>query len=269
VYRVQPNGGAASAVNHGIRVARGRYIAIHNADDVCLPTRLEEEAAVLDGDPEVEMVYSQALFFLGTGRPLRLWGGPPCPLSPEQTFYRLYEDENFIPNPSVMFKRRHLTDDQPFPERYRISEDYIHHLRVAHDYPIHCIERPLVKIRHDDEHEHLMGDVEGMFRADRAVHRQIYEEFRLRSPRITWRRYAGAERNQCIREASFYLESGRYGLALRRLVEASGWGPLDGRLPRLFLMAMLKPVVPAPAWQATRKMIRKRRALPSTEADQR
>jgi glycosyltransferase involved in cell wall biosynthesis len=55
-YIEQPNLGAASARNAGIRRAKGEYIAFLDADDVCLPGRLSLEADILEQQPEVGLV---------------------------------------------------------------------------------------------------------------------------------------------------------------------------------------------------------------------
>src|SRR5690606_32344691 len=52
------NGGVATALNAGMREARGRYLAICDADDVQLSHRFAAHAAVLDQEPEVAQVFS-------------------------------------------------------------------------------------------------------------------------------------------------------------------------------------------------------------------
>lgn len=49
--------GPADAVNKGLRMARGEYIAIQNADDVFLPDALTAAAAVLQQNPQASFVY--------------------------------------------------------------------------------------------------------------------------------------------------------------------------------------------------------------------
>ena len=46
--------------NTGVKNAKGDYIIILSADDWLLPTALEEEVEILDNNPEIAMVYSQA-----------------------------------------------------------------------------------------------------------------------------------------------------------------------------------------------------------------
>jgi glycosyltransferase involved in cell wall biosynthesis len=52
----QSNQGCASARNHAINLAKGKYIAIMDADDVSLPDRLKKTVAYLDQHPEVVLV---------------------------------------------------------------------------------------------------------------------------------------------------------------------------------------------------------------------
>ncbi len=56
VSALATNGGYPVAMNHGIAMARGRYLARMDADDVCRPARLEREVALLEDDPRLAFV---------------------------------------------------------------------------------------------------------------------------------------------------------------------------------------------------------------------
>lgn len=59
----QANQGLAATLNIGITMARGRYIARHDQDDISLPTRLEHQLAYLEAHPEVDLVGCRAVVF--------------------------------------------------------------------------------------------------------------------------------------------------------------------------------------------------------------
>jgi hypothetical protein len=57
-YLKKTNGGVASALNAGIRAARGKYVSTCDADDVQHPWRLPAQAAVLEKYTDVAQVFS-------------------------------------------------------------------------------------------------------------------------------------------------------------------------------------------------------------------
>jgi glycosyltransferase involved in cell wall biosynthesis len=64
--------GVAATRNVGLGVARGRRIAILDADDLCLPERLERQVAFLDSHPGLAAVASRPILFVEQGRPMGL-----------------------------------------------------------------------------------------------------------------------------------------------------------------------------------------------------
>jgi len=56
-YVFKPNGGQASAFNYGIERARGEYIALLDADDYWLPSKVRRVVAEFDSHPDAGLVY--------------------------------------------------------------------------------------------------------------------------------------------------------------------------------------------------------------------
>jgi glycosyltransferase involved in cell wall biosynthesis len=57
------NCGMSASRNRGIAAARGRYLALLDADDVYLPERLQHHVEILERQPDVAMVYGPTLYW--------------------------------------------------------------------------------------------------------------------------------------------------------------------------------------------------------------
>jgi len=62
-YVRQENSSAASARNHGVRLARGEFIAFLDSDDLFTPDRLEWQIAALRNEPRAVLAYGQTYNF--------------------------------------------------------------------------------------------------------------------------------------------------------------------------------------------------------------
>ena len=67
--RIVPTGGVgiARALNIGLSVASGKYIARHDADDESLPTRFARQMAFLETNPEIDIVATAAEYIDSNG----------------------------------------------------------------------------------------------------------------------------------------------------------------------------------------------------------
>jgi len=71
-FRVVAGGqreGLAARLNQAIELARGRYLARMDADDIAYPERLERQFAYLQAHPEVDLLGAGMMVFAGDGRP--------------------------------------------------------------------------------------------------------------------------------------------------------------------------------------------------------
>ena len=67
------NQGLATRLNQCVDLARGRYFARMDADDVSYPERLERQVNYLQEHPEIDLLGTRALLFKGEGNPFGLY----------------------------------------------------------------------------------------------------------------------------------------------------------------------------------------------------
>lgn len=88
IYIKQDNQGTGAARNTGIRAARGQFISILDGDDFWEPEYLEVQLGVIEQDPNVGVVYSDAVLF-GEGDSVGRRFMDVCPSEGEVTFESL------------------------------------------------------------------------------------------------------------------------------------------------------------------------------------
>lgn len=165
--------GIANAVNAGLESARGKYIAFQDADDVSSIGRFEIEMEILENNPNVEMVFSKANTINELGRKVSTFGGinKGGVINQNQCFYELFVHGNFIPNPSVMMKRRHILDNRLFDEKIKFCNDYLHHLLLSMEWDIFQIDEPLVNIRRFTGHSNATSNlIENIYSLEYIIH---------------------------------------------------------------------------------------------------
>jgi len=143
-YRWQPNAGVSAARNHGLALARGRYLALLDSDDVWLPSKTRLQAAWLDAHPGYGMVVCDVARVDRNGHDIDVLQRRR--ILPEDGWASrwIMHDPVLVPA-SAMFRREVLDDVGGFDESLATAEDLEFHLRVARRWRIGVIAQPLVR----------------------------------------------------------------------------------------------------------------------------
>jgi glycosyltransferase involved in cell wall biosynthesis len=144
-YVYQENAGLSAARNHGIRLAKGKYIAFLDSDDLFMPTKLEKQVVALDENPEVAFVHSGYSKFDNSGRDLGYrdtsvisgWVYPEI----------LLQWSVLIAVPCVLVRASILGDVNGFDENMGWAEDLDLWRRISMCCPIMVIPEVLTKVR--------------------------------------------------------------------------------------------------------------------------
>ncbi len=154
----QENRGAHAALNRGLDLARGQWLATINSDDRWAPSRLRRTTAVLQGDPEAALVGSWIQVIDEAGHPLSVKQGyenlDPWPVpDPSRTFKAdgdlrtaLLQQNYWATTSNYVFPRTTWETHGPFrPLRYAHDWDFA--LGVQRERRAHLLEEPLLEYR--------------------------------------------------------------------------------------------------------------------------
>jgi glycosyltransferase involved in cell wall biosynthesis len=129
-YIKQENGGPSSARNAGILQAKGEYVAFLDCDDAWHPSYLEEQLALLRADPELDLIYCDALL-IGTSPNA---GKTVMEINPSHgavTLESLLKLDCSVITSCTVVRRQCLLDAGLFDVDRRCCEDYDMWVRIA------------------------------------------------------------------------------------------------------------------------------------------
>lgn len=196
-YVYQSNGGVSAARNHGIRLARGEYIALLDSDDIWKPWKTELQVRVLQERSEVGMVWTDMEAVNQDGQLVA-----PRFLRKMYGAYRWYPDDeslfpqsfllsnsnkeyssmrppgkvcigdifspmmmgNLVHTSTVLMRRERLACVGFFPETFRHGgEDYPFHLRTCHEGPVAFVDVASIFYRVGGRDQFTAMDINAFF----------------------------------------------------------------------------------------------------------
>ena len=125
----RPNTGITRALNEMVGLARGRYLARMDSDDIAVPERFAKQVAYLDAHPECVIVGSRVMLMDPYGSPVAPSGHK---LTHEEIDHELLTQSGWaLVHPSVMMRRSAVERIGGYDERWKHCEDHDLFLRLA------------------------------------------------------------------------------------------------------------------------------------------
>lgn len=120
--------GVTAALNHGLLFCEGEFIARMDADDICVPMRLERQRECLCANPALVAVGSAVLRIDDEGAPIAVGRWPEKHADIDA---RLLRGEGGLPHPAAMMRRRALLQVGGYRLEYPYAQDKDLWLRLA------------------------------------------------------------------------------------------------------------------------------------------
>ena len=144
VYHRQDNAGVSAARNTGMRLARGRYFALLDSDDLWRPEKTARQFDWLETHPDFGMVLCDVVRVDADGTPYDVFHRREVLREDGWALRWLLRNPSLVPA-SVMFRREVFENVGGFDTTLRTAEDIDFHLRVARHWKIGVIEAELVE----------------------------------------------------------------------------------------------------------------------------
>jgi glycosyltransferase involved in cell wall biosynthesis len=142
VWLSEPDRGQTQAVNKGLARASGELVGWLNGDDAYIPEAVDRAVGHLLGHPEVGAVFGGMHVVNERGAVRRRY-------RPGRYSWRRYLFfGDYIPTPSIIFRRRLLERIGRLDERYADAADYDFYLRLFHSARVERRDEALVRFRY-------------------------------------------------------------------------------------------------------------------------
>lgn len=154
------NSGLADSLNQGILVARGKWIARLDADDICEPNRLESQITFAQQNPDVVFVGSGHSIINSDGN---VEGVHYYPTSHEQLLSNLIAIRKYPAHSSAFYKTEVVRSLGGYRPRMKRSQDWDLWLRTSEMGNLASLRDPLIRLRYHPEQISDIGGTKGQF----------------------------------------------------------------------------------------------------------
>ncbi len=222
-YIYQENRGPSAARNAGIRVARGKYIALLDSDDLWLEDYLRHQVEFIEQNPAIDLVCADAyLFGEGAGRLSTRTFLDSTHSKEPITFERLLRWDCSILTSGVVVRKSALMRAGLFDERFIRSEDFHLWLRLVHSGSRMAYNKRVL-VKHRMHASSLAASYPKMVESQIEVCEKICEELPLSTEQqsLIWLQISNANAHLALHKAKEQFLTGNYDAARDLLAEAN------------------------------------------------
>ena len=243
VIITKPNGGVTSALNAGLKVARGEFVARMDADDIADPQRFEAQVAHMREHPEVVAVGCHVTH-MDRQRRRHQHHSPPYTTHEEIAACLWNGNSSAMPHYGSFMRRSALTQVGNYREQFRTAQDLDLFLRLSDIGKLGNVPRSLMRYR---VHEGSVGarKADEQARNAREILRQAYERRGMKLPKhlAKWKNVVVSINRQ--RWGWQALDEGRFADARGHAWNVLRRRPFRAQSWKLALHALLGPARPA------------------------
>jgi glycosyltransferase involved in cell wall biosynthesis len=230
-YRIhivsRPNKGIIATLNEGLAIAGAPLIARMDADDVCLPHRLEKQIAFMQAHPDYLVVGSDVTYIDKDGRYISRQNAPDGHMHKEMWAHRFHKCP-FL-HPTVMFRKEAVLAAGGYPDDALNFEDWLLWIELMEQGKVCNLDEVLVNMRINPESVTI----------DEKWRPRGFHEIRLRSLR---QGHVSAQDAQRLKEIvggqdfSSYKQASYHAFVAKKLL----WNNPQPQLAREHLRAVIK-----------------------------
>lgn len=211
LYLNTENRGLTRNLNRGMQMAKGKFIARMDGDDISLPKRFETQLRYFETHPDVFLISCQTETFGAENLTWKLEDNP-------DKLKIMMLVRPVLAHPGYMMRRELLDMGYQYDESFRSAQDYEFAARVTRQYRIGIASPVLLKYRaHDGQVSNKAGGLQFQ-NADR-VRRYLFGELGVDLSEQEWEQY----HNFVLEVKTDYIE---YFLAvkkiLKKVIDANG-----------------------------------------------
>lgn len=169
VIKNKKNVGLTKNLNRGLKMAKGKYIARMDADDISLPQRLEKQVAYMESHKDIALASCSSISF-GGERAKNVIRLDSTQIKGRLVFWSV------LPHPGFIFRRSLFTRcGIEYNEGMKYAQDYDFQSRVAKKYKIACLSDILLEYRVSEKQISAEKYEEQQMYANRVRVRQFQE----------------------------------------------------------------------------------------------